>query len=69
MIVEQFRPGVLIVLESTTYPGTTEAVILSRLDSGVALVGKDFFSPFLANAWIRAMARGRRVIRTRLSVV
>ena len=43
MIVQYFRPGVLIVLESTTYPGTTEEVILSRLDVGGALVGKDFF--------------------------
>jgi UDP-N-acetyl-D-glucosamine dehydrogenase len=46
MIVQYFRPGVLIVLESTTYPGTTEEVILSRLDSGGALVGKDFFLAF-----------------------
>ena len=34
MIVEHFRSGVLIVLESTTYPGTAEEVILSRLDAG-----------------------------------
>ena len=46
MIVQYFRPGVLIVLESTTYPGTTEEVILSRLDVGGALVGKDFFLAF-----------------------
>lgn len=46
MIVQYFRPGVLIVLESTTYPGTTEGVILSRLHVGGALVGKDFFLAF-----------------------
>lgn len=46
MIVQYFRPGMLIVLESTTYPGTTEEVILSRLDVGGALVGKDFFLAF-----------------------
>ena len=46
MIVQYFRPGVLIVLESTTYPGTTEEVILSRLDVSGALVGKDFFLVF-----------------------
>ncbi len=46
MIVAHFRPGVLIVLESTTYPGTTEEVILPRLDGDGALVGKDFFLAF-----------------------
>lgn len=42
------RPGTLVVLESTTYPGTTDEVVLSRLTEGGMEVGKDFhlaFSP------------------------
>jgi len=48
-----FKPGQLIVLESTTYPGTTREVLLSRLElasesrSGKVLeCGKDFFLAF-----------------------
>jgi len=37
------RPGQLIVLESTTYPGTTNEVILPELSSGGLKVGEDFF--------------------------
>lgn len=37
------RPGQLVVLESTTYPGTTDEVILPVLSSGGLVVGKDFF--------------------------
>jgi UDP-N-acetyl-D-glucosamine dehydrogenase len=36
----------LIILESTTYPGTTEEVILPRLSEGGKEVGKDFFLAF-----------------------
>ncbi len=38
--------GKLIVLESTTYPGTTEEVILPRLTSNGSVVGEDFFLAF-----------------------
>ena len=61
MIVEHFRSGVLIVLESTTYPGTTEEVILSRLAAGGALVGKDFFLAFSPER----VAPGNAVWKTR----
>lgn len=37
------RPGQLIVLESTTYPGTTRDVMLPILEGGGLKVGKDFF--------------------------
>jgi len=37
------RKGQLVVLESTTYPGTTEELILPRLESTGLEVGKDFF--------------------------
>lgn len=38
--------GKLVVLESTTYPGTTEEVILPRLSSNGDQVGRDFFLAF-----------------------
>ena len=38
--------GMLIVLESTTYPGTTEEVILPRLARQDLVVGRDFFLAF-----------------------
>jgi UDP-N-acetyl-D-glucosamine dehydrogenase len=47
-ISERLRPGQLIILESTTYPGTTEEVILPSLEKTGLKVGKDFhlaFSP------------------------
>jgi UDP-N-acetyl-D-glucosamine dehydrogenase len=39
------RP-MLVILESTTYPGTTEEVILPRLSAGGLRVGEDFFLAF-----------------------
>ncbi|MFO7664773.1 MAG: nucleotide sugar dehydrogenase [Chloroflexota bacterium] len=38
--------GKLIILESTTYPGTTEEIILPRLSQDGCRVGKDFFLAF-----------------------
>lgn len=38
--------GKLVVLESTTYPGTTEEVILPRLSNNGDQVGRDFFLAF-----------------------
>jgi UDP-N-acetyl-D-glucosamine dehydrogenase len=45
-IAEALRPGQLIVLESTTYPGTTREVVLPMLSAGGLKVGKDFFLAF-----------------------
>jgi UDP-N-acetyl-D-glucosamine dehydrogenase len=45
-IARQLRPGQLVVLESTTYPGTTEEVILPKLSAGGLRVGVDFFLAF-----------------------
>jgi len=42
-IAEHLRPGQLISLESTTYPGTTEEVILPKLAATGLEVGNDFF--------------------------
>lgn len=47
-IARYLHPGMLIVLESTTYPGTTREVILPRLgsDANELRVGTDFFLCF-----------------------
>jgi UDP-N-acetyl-D-glucosamine dehydrogenase len=42
-IAAVLRPGQLIVLESTTYPGTTRDVVLPILESGGLKAGRDFF--------------------------
>jgi len=42
-ISEKLRKGQLVILESTTYPGTTEEEILPLLEAGGLKVGKDFF--------------------------
>ncbi len=41
-IAAYLRPGQLIVLESTTYPGTTREVVRPALESGGLKCGKDF---------------------------
>ena len=45
-IAARLRPGQLIVLESTTYPGTTREEMLSRLERNGLRCGKDFFLAF-----------------------
>lgn len=40
------KKGALVVLESTTYPGTTEDLILPILSEGNRKAGKDFFLAF-----------------------
>ncbi len=42
-IAKALRPGQLVILESTTYPGTTEELVLPALEAGGLTVGKDFF--------------------------
>jgi UDP-N-acetyl-D-glucosamine dehydrogenase len=42
-VAENLRPGQLVVLQSTTYPGTTEEIILPTLSRTGARVGEDFF--------------------------
>ncbi len=47
-ISEHILPGQLVVLESTTYPGTTEEVVAPILERSGLVVGRDFhlaFSP------------------------
>jgi UDP-N-acetyl-D-glucosamine dehydrogenase len=40
------RPGQLVVLESTTYPGTTQEILRSRLEAIGLVAGEDFFLAF-----------------------
>ncbi|GAB6165173.1 nucleotide sugar dehydrogenase [Thermostilla marina] len=45
-IAAVLRPDQLVVLESTTYPGTTREVMLPRLEAGGLKVGDDFYLAF-----------------------
>ncbi|MCH7614678.1 MAG: nucleotide sugar dehydrogenase [Nitrospinae bacterium] len=45
-VQNNFKDGALIVLESTTYPGTTEDLILPLLSENKRKVGRDFFLAF-----------------------
>ena len=45
-IAKRLHKGMLLVLESTTYPGTTEEVILPLLEETGFKVGEDFFLAF-----------------------
>ena len=45
-VAAALRPGQLIVLESTTYPGTTRDLMLTRLEETGLHVGEDFFLCF-----------------------
>lgn len=46
-IAKYLKPGTMVVLESTTYPGTTEELIKPILEKGSGLVcGKDFYLGF-----------------------
>ncbi len=45
-IAPQVRAGQLIILESTTYPGTTEEVLRPVLEAGGLEVGRDIFLAF-----------------------
>ncbi len=45
-IKKHLHPGQLIILESTTYPGTTDELILPMLQETGLKVGRDFFLAF-----------------------
>jgi UDP-N-acetyl-D-glucosamine dehydrogenase len=45
-VAARFRPGQLIILESTTYPGTTKELLLPLFEARQARVGVDFFLAF-----------------------
>ena len=45
-IAKHMRPGCMVVLESTTYPGTTEELIKPILESSGLRCGEDFYLGF-----------------------
>src|SRR5579872_4800547 len=45
-IARHFHAGTLVILESTTYPGTTDEVVLPMLSKSGLEVGRDFFLCF-----------------------
>ena len=45
-IAAALKPGQLIILESTTYPGTTRELMLPMLEAGGLKAGEDFFLCF-----------------------
>ena len=45
-VAENLADGALVVLESTTYPGTTREVLLPILENGGRRVGEDFYLAF-----------------------
>jgi len=46
MVALHLRPGHLVILESTTYPGTTDEVVRPILERGGLRAGQDFFLAF-----------------------
>jgi UDP-N-acetyl-D-glucosamine dehydrogenase len=46
MIAVHLRPGQLVILESTTYPGTTDEVVKPILEKRGLVAGRDFFLAF-----------------------
>ena len=42
-VAENLAPGQLVVLQSTTYPGTTEEIVLPILERSELTAGRDFF--------------------------
>ena len=46
MIADHLHPGQLVILESTTYPGTTDEVVRPILERGGLVAGRDFFLAF-----------------------
>jgi UDP-N-acetyl-D-glucosamine dehydrogenase len=45
-IAKHFHAGMLVILESTTYPGTTDELVLPMLNKSGLEVGRDFFLCF-----------------------
>ena len=45
-IAQHMHPGFLVMLESTTYPGTTDELVLPKLQESGLQVGRDFFLCF-----------------------
>jgi len=46
MVADNMAPGCLVILESTTYPGTTEELVRPMLEAGGRELDKDFYLAF-----------------------
>jgi len=46
LIADNMSPGTLVILESTTYPGTTEELVRPMLEAGGRVLDKDFYLAF-----------------------
>jgi UDP-N-acetyl-D-glucosamine dehydrogenase len=58
--------GMVVVLESTTYPGTTRELLLPNLALNMILkIGEDWFLAFLPSVWTRVVKIGRPSTRPR----
>ena len=56
-ISERLQPGTLVVLESTTYPGTTDTLLREILERSGLTAGVDFHLAFSPSASIQATRR------------
>lgn len=45
-VAQVLKPGALVVLESTTYPGSTDELVKPLLEEGARVGGEDFFLAF-----------------------
>ena len=45
-VAKYIHPGTLVILESTTYPGTTDELLLPMMEKSGLKVGEDFFLCF-----------------------
>jgi UDP-N-acetyl-D-glucosamine dehydrogenase len=45
-VADHLHPGMLVILESTTYPGTTEELVQPLLEATGLVAGRDFFLAF-----------------------
>jgi len=68
-IEEHMAPGKLVVLESTTYPGTTEELVLPILERGGLKAGEDFFLAFSPERVDPGPAYGEHTIKNVPKVV
>ena len=46
LVADNMSPGTLVILESTTYPGTTEELVRPMLEAGGRELDKDFYLAF-----------------------
>ena len=56
-VARYLHPGMLVILESTTYPGTTEELARPILEAAASRLGATSSSRFHLNAWILGIRR------------